>query len=128
MKHPRSVQWAEFSPDNRFVLTGCDDGMVRLWDASNGDPMSAPIPSGHHVRIARFSPGRDQILTASEEGILRLRKLPLHAVARTDWQAVAALNAGSQVTPDGEAVPLTAMELSALFHQVRSQNQKPVGK
>lgn len=125
MKHSRGVLWVEFSPDNRFVVTGCADGTARLWDGANGDPISAPIPSGESIRSVRFTPDGNQILTASSDGWLRLRTLPLRSVDGTNWEAIASLNAGIRTTPDGESVPLSAKELSNLFHQVQ-QSKKSV--
>jgi WD40 repeat protein len=33
-EHPRWVRCLVFSPDNRHLATGCDDGCVRVWDVA----------------------------------------------------------------------------------------------
>jgi WD40 repeat protein len=36
MKHPAAANAVRFSPDGQRILTACDDGLTRLWSASNG--------------------------------------------------------------------------------------------
>jgi WD40 repeat protein len=38
MPHPHAVRGVALSPDNSLVLTGCQDGRARLWDARTGTP------------------------------------------------------------------------------------------
>jgi WD40 repeat protein len=48
--HPGSVQSAGFSPDGRWLVSGCADGFVRLWDMAtlthSPAPEGAPQPTG----------------------------------------------------------------------------------
>jgi WD40 repeat protein len=48
--HPGSVHGADFSPDGRWLVSGCADGFVRLWDtATLGEEARFPAS---HVRFA----------------------------------------------------------------------------
>lgn len=41
--HGDSVRGVEFSPDERFVVTGSNDKTARVWDAVNGEPTYPPL-------------------------------------------------------------------------------------
>ncbi len=75
----RDVRAAAFSPDGRRVATGDADGVVRLFDANFGAPLSEPvIRTGAAVDELSFSPpsvqGRDglRILTLERGGSARV--------------------------------------------------------
>ncbi|MFH1743366.1 MAG: hypothetical protein ABIH23_30535 [bacterium] len=34
-QHPEIIRFATFSPNGNYILTACDDGIVRLWDISD---------------------------------------------------------------------------------------------
>lgn len=80
---------AEFSPDDRLILTRTSDGKVWLWDATN---MTALKQIGEDVEInkAKFSPDGKLIVTAEKSGLARvweagtgtfLRELDNHSAA-----------------------------------------------
>jgi len=39
MAHGPPLFHAAFSKDGRFIVTGCSDGTVRIWDADTGEPL-----------------------------------------------------------------------------------------
>ncbi len=43
MEHPAGISTAAFSPDGRTVMTGCSDGLVRLWDVERKTNGGLPI-------------------------------------------------------------------------------------
>lgn len=76
MKHPTPVFSAAFSPDGRRVVTGCLDGLVRVWQL--GDDGLAALDTGFaakHARAVRgvsFSNNGRWVLSSSEDGTARL--------------------------------------------------------
>jgi WD40 repeat protein/serine/threonine protein kinase len=72
LSHPRPVEDAAFSPDGKFVVTGGDDGMVRLWDAATGRPIGPVLRHPREVFSVRFSLDGKSILSGSLDGAARL--------------------------------------------------------
>jgi WD40 repeat protein/tetratricopeptide (TPR) repeat protein len=62
--HDAAVNDAAVSPDGRVVVTGCADGLVRLWDAQTGQAAGPPLDHGAPVRCLDVSADGRQIATA----------------------------------------------------------------
>ena len=62
-----------FSPDGTRIVSGSEDNTLRLWDASTGQPIGAPL-QGHEdaVNSVAFSPDGTRIVSGSEDKTLRL--------------------------------------------------------
>lgn len=67
------VTYAEFSPDDRYVVTASSN-LARVWDAATGSPVNSPLRHaegvqfaslGDTVRYASFSPDGRRVVTAS---------------------------------------------------------------
>src|SRR5262249_32936028 len=60
-----------FSPDGQHLLTGCRDGMARLWDWRAGRQVWA-FEHEHEVHAVAFTPDGRHVLSASDDGVLKI--------------------------------------------------------
>ena len=63
---------AEFSPDDRFVLTGSMDKTARLWDVQSGKELRTFNGHTSWIWSAAFSPDGQRVLTACVDGTAKL--------------------------------------------------------
>ena len=72
--HSRQVWGVAFSPDGRWVASGGEDNMVRLWDATTGE-LVHPF-RGHSSIVSRvafsFSPEGKRLASASYDKTLKV--------------------------------------------------------
>jgi WD40 repeat protein len=63
--HPGRVLAAAWSPDGRFVVTGCADRKAFVWDVATGEPIGGPLVHPARVNAVAVSPDGTRILTGS---------------------------------------------------------------
>lgn len=73
--HENWLSYAEFSPDNRYIVTSSNDGTARLWDAATGQSLA--ILEGHQKSVSKaiFSPDGKYIATISGDHTARLWRI-----------------------------------------------------
>ena len=100
LPHPGEVFAVAYRPDGKAVLTGGEDGAVRVWDAADGRELA--VGRGHEGRVpcTVFSPDGKAVLTGGEDGTARVwdaangRQLHLLAGHGGPVSAVAFLGGG----------------------------------
>ena len=70
--HTYEVLSAQFSPDDKRIVTASGDYTVKLWDAYSGMLLAELIGHEKSVNSARFSPNGKKIITTSDDGTIRL--------------------------------------------------------
>jgi dipeptidyl aminopeptidase/acylaminoacyl peptidase len=72
MKHDDEVTSAQFSMDDKRVVTASEDKTARMWDAASGKPIGEPMKHEDKVTSAQFSPDGQRVVTASGDGTARV--------------------------------------------------------
>jgi WD40 repeat protein len=71
-----SVTSVAFSPDGTRIVSGSDDGTIRVWDASTSDTVAGPFGGfkGHtrSVTSVAFSPDGKRIVSGSVDQTIRV--------------------------------------------------------
>ena len=124
LKHSESVIQACFSRDGRLIATGSggdgiveNQGEVRVWDASTGDPVTQPLHHGRGVRCVAIAPQGGLFLTASYRDFT----VKSWSLCRADQplprlEELASVFAGQSVGTAGALVPRGVEELRQLQH------------
>ncbi|HXJ59337.1 MAG TPA: protein kinase [Verrucomicrobiae bacterium] len=70
--HQAGLNYAEFSPDGRWVVVACDDHVALVWDAMTGHPVGPPLPHMGRVLYATWAPDGAHLATACADGTARV--------------------------------------------------------
>lgn len=112
LTHEAAVWSAQFGPDGQRVVTGADDGSVRVWNAQTGKLLADLSRHGAVVRHTEFSPDGQRIVTASADSTARVWD------AHTGQPVTPPLQHASQVrrvhfSPDGSRVVTASGDATA---------------
>src|SRR5262249_20685932 len=55
MGHEATIHHVGFSMDDRFILTGSDDGTAQLWEADSGQPVGESLEHADSVHCTAFT-------------------------------------------------------------------------
>ncbi len=73
--HDDTAVTAAFSPDGKTLLTGEQDGRIRLWDPESGAERSGFASGGGRVHFLRVLPDGQTLVTGSLDGGVRVQSL-----------------------------------------------------
>src|SRR5689334_12083820 len=70
--HTFPISCADYSPDGKYIVTGCGDGIAKLWRVA--DEKLLCDMEGHEtsIELVSFSPDGKKIVTASEDNTFRI--------------------------------------------------------
>jgi eukaryotic-like serine/threonine-protein kinase len=87
LEHKSEVNCVAFSPDNKYVLTGCQypGPAAQVWEVSSGQPVGPALPH-HTVSCVSFSPDGKYVLTGSRQNTARV------------WEALSGRPVGLELT------------------------------
>ena len=95
-----------FSPDGQFILSGCRDGNLRIWEAGSGSllhiikDMGSSDRKNSHVKTCDYSPDGNQILSGHRDEKLRLWDSTTGQLLNTYPGPIGAFNSVA-FSPDG---------------------------
>ena len=69
--HTESVNTVQYSPDERFAITGSNDKTLRLWDAKTGRLLSTNSNSRNAVLSASWNHDGSRVVFSSKDGFVR---------------------------------------------------------
>jgi WD40 repeat protein/serine/threonine protein kinase len=72
LPHPGFVSCLGSSRSGRYLVTGCADGFVRVWDARDHRQIGQSLEHASPVRDVAFAPDETTIATGAEDGNLRI--------------------------------------------------------
>ncbi|WP_426531805.1 hypothetical protein [Bradyrhizobium sp. McL0615] len=70
--HKRQINTLQFSPDGLTLLSGSDDGTLRIWDLNSKVSLRTYDANAGPVRTAEFSSDGKKVLSLSDDGVARL--------------------------------------------------------
>jgi WD40 repeat protein/tetratricopeptide (TPR) repeat protein len=76
LEHPTGTHALAFSPDGRYLLTGCNDGNGRLYDVATGQRVGPLLAGKNQIKAVAFSTDGATVLTAAMDGIVRRWDVP----------------------------------------------------
>ena len=109
LSHDAAVSAICFNPTGSIVLTGSEDGLVRLWDRATTRPLGSPLEHGGSVLQAVFSPGGSTLAVAARGSTARIWRIPI-PVSIEGRQVLrwAEAVSGMELDGNGQPRPLSA--------------------
>jgi RNA polymerase sigma factor (sigma-70 family) len=72
IRHGGEVRALLFSHDGRYLVTGGENRVARVWETATGKPLAGPLKHDGMVMAAAISPDDKTVVTASADGTARL--------------------------------------------------------
>jgi WD40 repeat protein len=66
--HTDHLNYVDFSPDGKYIVTASKDHSAKLWASSNGNLLQVLNRHSGEIKFACFSPDSKSIVTASNDG------------------------------------------------------------
>jgi WD40 repeat protein len=93
-----------YSTDGRFLLAGCTDGMIRIWDAATFEPVrTLDAHSGAPVYDLAFTPDGARFASSGVDGIVRVWQTATFAPVLT-LRGHTGAAMGVTFSPDGKRI------------------------
>jgi len=74
--HTKDVNAVAVTPDGRQIVSGSDDGTVRVWDLATGEAARTLTNYGAPVAAVAVTPDGRQIVSGSDDDTVRMWDLP----------------------------------------------------
>jgi len=102
--HASSIEDVAFSPDQRYFVTGSDDGTAQVWSVEPFQQL-AVLTHGQRINDVDVSPDGQTIITASKDGTVKIWDSDTRALKLPPLQVnEGALYAAAFRPPDGQQI------------------------
>ena len=114
--HGEKIDYAEFSPDRRWIVTAGRDGTARVWNAQTGE--MAAVLRGHRGPVfrAHFDPSSERIVTAGADAAAVWERAGGRRTAL--YEGHAAVVSDARFSPDGSLVATHSWDGTAMVWSV----------
>lgn len=123
LHHDGNLYEVSFSPDSRRLVTAAGDATARVWDVATGEALTPPLRHGAWVVQASFSPDGTRIVTSCSDGLARVWDVSEANGTLDELQARAQMLSSHKLDDATALKPLTSVELSNAWQQVRGLRQ-----
>jgi WD40 repeat protein len=120
INHPGSVSFVAFSPNGEAILTGCADGVARVWkNEGENPPAQARLTHQGDILAGAFNADGTMVVTACADGTARVWDLPSGNARGAALSHLAAVNVVA-FSPDGKTVLTGSADKTAQLWDVAS--------
>lgn len=70
--HTNWVRTCHFSPDAKTILSGSDDKLIKLWDATTGDEIARVAEHTGMINTARYHPDGSCFCTGATDKKIKI--------------------------------------------------------
>jgi WD40 repeat protein len=111
--HPAAVNAAGFAPNGELLVTGAEDGILRVWRADSGEAV-AELTTPSPIRALTLNADGTQVITGHADNVIRVWSTPA-ATAATPPQPVLEVK--------GHGQPITALVRMPKTNEVLSGSE-----
>ncbi|MBP6022750.1 beta-propeller domain-containing protein [Ferruginibacter sp.] len=70
--HTKSVNYVQFSPDGKKIVTFSNDKTVKIWDVITGSILADLTGHTNYITVGKFSPDGKKVATASDDSTAKI--------------------------------------------------------
>ena len=113
----RAVTRSGGAPTRLLGLGGAGGGLPtlsvrqRTWDATTGEPVTAPLAHDERVRFGAWSPSGQEVATGGDDGTVRVWDVSPSPATLAQLKCEAELLSAHRIEADLGSVPLTVEEM-----------------
>lgn len=111
--HSAAVSALAVSPDQQHIVTGDEQGSVRVWNAANGQPLYSLDGHTNKIRLLGFSSNGRRLMVAGQDGLITVWD-NFHQPALR-WARPGAILWAAAISPDGGQVAAGYEDGSAII-------------
>ncbi len=99
--HNDAVQWFQFTPGNRYLITAASDHTAKIWEATNAFKLACTLNESAEVGVAAISPDATRIMTFPDKAFPGLWEFPSgRLIARLEVTNIS----GGTFSPDSSRI------------------------